>query len=200
MIPRVIHRIWLDDPMPETLAGFGEEWTRLHPDWDVIDWTDSDRLPPLHNQDLYDRARDIYPDDWKRFRADLVRLELLHLYGGVYVDTDVEPIRSLDPLTELRCFAGRSPQHIRGRHPITNAVIGAQPNTAWIATLILTAAEAVDRYGHRPLAQSVGPWHLTRVYEGGDWPTVTILDDLYTAGWFTHHWNNARRRRGVPLG
>lgn len=200
MIPKVIHRIWLEDPMPPAFRRFGEQWQTLHPEWHVIDWTDPADLPTLHNQGLYDEAESIYPDDWKRFQADLVRLELLHRYGGVYVDTDVEPLKPIDPLAGLACFAGRSPQHIGGHHPITNAVIGSQPNNAWIAMCVLTIPQAVNRYRHRPLAQSVGPWHLTRVYEDGDWPTVTILDDLYTQGWFTHHWNNARRKRGAGLG
>lgn len=208
-IPQVIHRVWLSDGdhadrMPGTFIGFGDRWDRLHPGWRRVDWRWTEALPPLHDttRRLIDRAAQIYPDDAKRFVADLVRLELLWRFGGVYVDCDVEPARSIDGLVDGRaCVVGRSPQHIGGKHPITNAVIAAVPQHPYIGACIDAAPDAVERYGGRPLAQSVGPWMLTRVYESGVWPTVTVLDadELYGGGWLTHHWNNARRKAGAGM-
>lgn len=199
MIPHQVHRIWLDEPIPATFARYGDRWAKLHPGWDVIDWHDSSSLPPLHNQELVDRAELVYPTDWRRFQADLVRLELLWLYGGVYADMDVEPHRHIGSLLDGRsCVVGRSPQHIRGKHPITNAVMAAEPRHTYIGALLDGIPAAVERYGHLPLARSVGPWHLTRTYEDGDWPDITVLDhaELYSGEWLTHAWNTAARRRG----
>lgn len=202
MIPATVHRIWLDDPLPEPFARNGERWGELHPGWRVIDRRDRAQLPPLRNQQLFDRARELYPADWKRFEADLLRLELLWLHGGVYADTDVTPRRHLGPLLDGRqCVAGRSPQHLRGAHPITNAVMAAEPKDPWVEALIDGIPDAVDRFGHLPLARSVGPWHLTRVYEAGHWPGVTVLDHgtLYGGQWLTHAWNSGARRRGAGV-
>lgn len=197
MISRLLHRIWLDEPMPEPFAVFGEQWAETHPGWRVVEWTDSATLPPLVNQAAFDAAETLYPSDHKRFRADLLRLELLLLYGGVYVDTDAQPARSLDPLREHSCFVGPSPQHVRGDHPLTQAVVGATPDHPFIWALVDGIPDALAEHGHRTLAQSVGPWHVTRTLRGGDFD-VTVVEDLYER-WVVHHWNNGLRKRGQGL-
>lgn len=198
-IPRLIHRLWLDDPLPEPFAVNGQRWGDLHPDWTVTDWLRSSGLPRLRNQQLVDQAQQLYPNDWKRFTADLVRLELLWLYGGVYADTDVTPHRHIGPLLDGRsCVVGRSPQTRRGKHPITNAVMAAEPGHPYIDALITRIPAAVRDHAHLPLARSVGPWHLTRTYDSATWPVVTVLDHetLYGGEWLVHGWNTAARRRG----
>lgn len=205
-IPRIIHRIWLgpDDPMPEAFQRYGDRWRELHPDWEVIDWTDRDLLPLLDMQALFDQAASLYPKDWKRFEADLLRLELLKAYGGVYVDTDAEPLCPIDDLlADQECVVGLSPQSIRGVHPITNAFMASEPDHPWIRALIRRVPAAVRQYRRRPLAQCVGPWHLTRVYRADvSWRgQVTVLGDGELYGvWIRHLWHNAMRKRGEGLG
>lgn len=201
-IPRLIHRLWLDDPLPEPFAANGRRWAELHPEFEVIDWLHSAELPRLRNQDLVDRAAEVYPNDWKRFIADLVRLELLWCYGGVYADTDVTPHRHVGPLLDGRsCVVGRSPQRSRGVHAITNAVMAAEPGHPYIDALICRIPAAVRQYGHLSLARSVGPWHLQRTYDSAGWPVVTVLGhkELYGGKWLTHAWNSAARRRGAGV-
>lgn len=202
MIPQVIHRIWLEgpqDPLPGRFAAYGRRWAELHPGWQVCDWRDRTNLPTLRLQALFDRAAELYPAPaWepRRFEADLLRLELLEQYGGLYVDADVAPLTNLEPLLDGRtCVVGRSPQ---ARRAITNAVMAAVPGHPWVTALVDGAPEAVRKYGHRPLAQCVGPWHLTRTYDAGHWPDVTVLPaaDLYEGGWLRHQWNSAARRAG----
>lgn len=198
-IPNIIHRIWLEDPMPEKFEEYGRRWAQLNPDYEVHDWRDPATLPRLNNQSYYARAQNLYPRDWKRFRADIIRLELLWRYGGLYVDTDVEPLQPINPLLGGRkCLVGRSPQNIKGKHPITNAVMAAERHHPYIGALITDLPAAIVSNKGRPLAQSIGPWHLTRVYEGGDWPDVVVLPPelLYEGSWLIHHWNTAARKRG----
>lgn len=196
-IPPRVHRIWLDDPMPDQFAEYGRIWDDLHPEWDRTDWTDSGKLPELHNQDLFDRAKEHYPDDWKRLQADLLRLEVLWLFGGVYSDTDARPLRPLRELLDGQsCVLARSPQHIDGVHPITNCFMAATPGHPYLLDLINGCAQALADYGDRNLAQSVGPWHLTRVYEAEDRPDVTVADFDFFGHWIGHDWNNAARKRG----
>ena len=211
-LPRFVHRVWLTDPMPDAFRRFGDQWAELNPDWELFDWANLAALPEMRgtSRDLINRAAEWYPRDAKRFAADIVRLELLWTYGGVYVDCDVEPLRTLDGLIDQLAIdvmaqvavAGRSPQSIGGVHPITNAVMAATPRHPWIGVLLDGLPDAVARYHHRTLAQSVGPWHLHRTYARDEWPTVLILppDVLYGPdSGLRHHWNNARRRAGVGL-
>lgn len=189
--------------MPEAFQSFGNAWQTLHPGWQVKDWMASSLLPRLFNQDLFDRVQEIFPKDWKRFQADIVRLELLWNYGGVYVDTDVEPRRPLnDLIAGHACLVGRSPQVKNGVHSITNAVMASAPKHPFIAAAIDRLPASVKRHQGRPLAQVAGPWHLNRTYEADYWPDVAVLepDELYGGEYFLHHWNNALRKKGRRLG
>lgn len=197
-VPQVIHRVWLRDPMPAQVAEAGDTIRRLHPGWEVLDWTDPDALPPLRNQDMFDAAAHWCPRDPVRFESDLLRLELLWRYGGIYLDTDVQVGRHLSELVDgRRCVVARSPQHIGGHHPITNCVMASVPAHPWIGRLIHTLPQAAIEHRGRPLAQQIGPWHLTRMYEGEPWPSVTVLSEhMFSGDLLTHGWNSGRRRRG----
>ncbi|WP_131097780.1 glycosyltransferase family 32 protein [Streptomonospora litoralis] len=200
----MLHRIWLDDPMPARYREYGRWWDRLHPGWDRTDWTSSAELPPLAHQALVDNAAERYPRDWKRFQADVVRLELLLLYGGVYSDTDVAPMANLEGLLADRsCVLVTSPQHTEGDHPITNCLMAAAPGHPYIRALVDGIRAALEAHGHRHLAQSVGPWHLTRTYRGRDWgDEVTVVghEEAFgphaRGGWIKHDWNTAARKAG----
>lgn len=164
MMPRLIHRIWLDDPMPDEFEAYGRDWERLHPGWELLEWRSTLELPPLRNHDLFDRAEELVPRDWKRFQADLLRLELLWLYGGVYADTDVQPLRPLDDLLhDVDCAVGVSPNPgPTGAHPVTNAVMAARPVHPFIAGCMMRLPGDVETYAGKHLAQVAGPWLLTR--------------------------------------
>ena len=216
-IPRIIHRVWLDDPMPARFAEHGERWAELHPGWEVRDWMRTVDLPPLHNAQLFERAR-AYTSDWKRWQADVLRLELLAQFGGVYVDVDCRPLRCLGPLLEgVRCFAGYSPNRgPGGRRLLTQAVLGSVPDHPFIRACISRMQGSVDRHRNQHIAQVTGPWHITRVYESDEWPDVTTFDEgvFYPVSiaardrgeevdtgeaYVTHGWNTTARKRGIGV-
>jgi hypothetical protein len=134
MIPKVIHRVWLGtDPMPEEFEHYGETWRHHHPDWEMRLWTDSN-LPELRFPDAFERCRN------HGERSDVLRSELLLRYGGLYVDTDVECRKPLEPLIDdAAAFAA----WVRpGR--IGSAVLGAVPGHPAIEKLL---TEMQDRVG-----------------------------------------------------
>lgn len=61
------------------------------------------------------------------FVSDYIRLYALHKYGGIYLDTDVEVIKSFDPLLKLPYFIGIEQDRI-----IEAAVFGAEKGTPWL--------------------------------------------------------------------
>jgi len=117
-IPRTIHRVWLGTaPIPEEHERFGETFAQHHPGWEMRLWTDED-LPAL-GVTAIDRER-------SRTRSELsnlVRYEVLHRFGGVYVDTDVECQRPLTPL--LRGIDAFAALELPGR--VCTAILGAVP-------------------------------------------------------------------------
>jgi mannosyltransferase OCH1-like enzyme len=69
--------------------------------------------------------------------SDFMRLWLMAEYGGIYLDTDIECLRSLAPLRTLPFFVGF--QRERGfdlDESINSAVIGAKPGH-WAAKALL---------------------------------------------------------------
>lgn len=205
-VPLILHRIWLDDPMPDQVIAYGESFAKWSLPLEIIDWTDSQSLPGLINQDLFDNAHEIFPKDWRRFQSDLLRLELLYLFGGTYVDTDVECHGHLNGTPGLMhnggFLAGRSPQERGGEHPITNCVMFSSPGHPFVAHCIRTLPESVKAHRKTDLAMCAGPWHLTREYAKKNWDAVTIMshEEFFDGNTvFTHHWNNGRRQRGEGL-
>lgn len=162
LIPRKLHFIWVGDPMPEHLADNCQVWTQLHPDWEVQLWTEReiDEIG-LQNRALYDQAEKIVPRDAvEQFRADIVRYEILALYGGFYADADTRPLRSIEPSLEGRTeFAAAE-----DRNWIGNTYLGAIPGHLIMQQLIALLPRNVHRYrGKRPNWLS-GPRFLTPVW------------------------------------
>lgn len=88
-----MHRIWLGpEPPPDEFASYGESWSRLNPGWDVRLWTEETIPEDLRRPEARERLR--VPAE----RSDILRLELLWRHGGVYVDTDMECVRPIEPL------------------------------------------------------------------------------------------------------
>ena len=87
--------VWLGpDPLPAEFEPFLESWRRHHPDWELKLWGEDNLPADLRRAEVYDTERQ--PVE----RADILRLELIWRFGGVYVDTDFECYRPIDELIE----------------------------------------------------------------------------------------------------
>jgi inositol phosphorylceramide mannosyltransferase catalytic subunit len=163
-IPRIIHRIWLGpNEMPERYHRYGETWARHHPDWEMQLWTD-ENLPEFTVPGAYERCRN------HGERSDLIRYEVLYRVGGVYVDTDFECQRSIEPLIEdASAFAAWAREGTVG-----NSIVGSAPGHPAIARLL---EEVSAGAGTGSVPGSTGPGAVTRVFADAD--DVTILDSHY---------------------
>ena len=116
---KIIHQCWFGpNPMPEEHVEYGRKWKELNPDWEFIVWTENS-LPALVNKDVYDELgiplsinHRIHPIALATQRADVVAYELVYSYGGLYINTDIEPVKPLTKLFEdnpellTKCGAG----------------------------------------------------------------------------------------------
>lgn len=117
-IPKIIHQLWIGDTIPERIVAWMETVRRLHPGWRIIQW-DKKTIPKL-GLNFDDLA--FYCVNHASL-SNIVRLQALKEFGGVWLDCDCESLKPLDDL--LHCGAFVAPQS-DGR--ICNAVMGAIPN------------------------------------------------------------------------
>lgn len=87
--------------MPDWAINCVESWRKFCPDYKIIQWNES-------NYDISknDYMHQAYEKKKWGFVPDYARLDIVYHYGGIYLDTDVEIIRSFDELLNEKGFAG----------------------------------------------------------------------------------------------
>lgn len=126
-IPKIIHYVWLGGkPKSEETLKNIETWKKFNPDYEIIEWNES-------NSDLTSCPFVVEAMEQKKysFASDWVRLNALKNYGGIYLDTDVEVIKSFDDLLDLDGFIS-----FENEAHLQNAVMGSKKNPKWINDLI----------------------------------------------------------------
>lgn len=165
-IPRIVHQIWLGGEVPEKYHEWMSAWASLE-GWEYKLWKDEDvESLVLFNRDLYELATN------KGEKSDILRLELLSQYGGIYVDVDYECI-NIDIFQELHkqydFYIGFEPlEHgvitTKNMCKMCNALIGSRPHHPLVKHLItnLKANYLAYRSFAGPVERS-GPSYISRV-------------------------------------
>lgn len=171
-IPRILHRTVPEriDPVVEARwSAFAE----LHPDWSLM--THRDPLDPAEwplTSSRWDDAAN------GAQLADMIRLEALVRFGGVYVDSDVDPLRPLDSLLGVPAFAAWEDERC-----VPNAVMGAVPDHPAMRACLDLA-----------LSRIPGP-----TWEAGPGVTTTILPNrpdvllLPPGAFYPYHYKDKQR-------
>lgn len=102
-IPKVIHYCWLsDDPLPPKIQTCIDSWKKFLPDYQIKRW--SYKNFPRGKSSWVDQA---YDAKKYAFAADYLRCYALFHEGGIYLDSDVEVLKSFDSLLNLPYFIGK---------------------------------------------------------------------------------------------
>ena len=100
MIPKTIHYCWFGrGEKPKLAQKCIDSWKRNCPDYDIIEW----------NEDNFDvestpYTRYCYHNKKWAYLSDFARLAVVYQNGGVYFDTDVEVLKSIDSLLYYDVF------------------------------------------------------------------------------------------------
>ncbi|MCR4887661.1 MAG: glycosyl transferase [Ruminococcus sp.] len=147
-IPKVIHYIWFGgNPLPELAQKCIESWKKYCPDYEIIEWNEK-------NFDIHccPYAEEAYEAKKWAFVSDIARFIILKKYGGLYFDTDVEIIRSIDPIVGNGAFMA---QEADG-YCAPGLAIGVTPDNPVIN-------EIVDYYYDQHFLKKDGSFDLTTV-------------------------------------
>ncbi|WP_165249380.1 glycosyltransferase family 32 protein [Adlercreutzia sp. ZJ141] len=102
MIPKVIHYIWFGGNQLSPLAKRCiASWEKYCPDYEIKRWDESN-FDVMQNR----YCREAYEAKKWAFVSDYARLWILTHEGGIYMDTDVEVLGSLDLFLDEEAFSG----------------------------------------------------------------------------------------------
>jgi len=102
MIPRIIHYVWVGgNPLPPLEEKCMVSWKRFCPNYEIKRWDET-------NFDISSNrfCKEAYEAKKFAFVSDYIRLFVLVNYGGIYMDTDVELVKTIDDFLVHQAFSG----------------------------------------------------------------------------------------------
>jgi len=145
MIPKIIHYCWFGrGEMPPLAKKCMASWKKYLPEYKVKLWNED-------NFDLsaYPYVQEAYQNRKFAFVTDVVRLYALYTEGGVYMDTDVEVLKSLDDFLVNPAFSG-----FEDEKNVPTGIMAAEKNSLW-------AKENLEYYNGRHFIKEDGSFDLT---------------------------------------
>lgn len=129
-IPKIIHTVWVGKKKSPPYDAM-KTCKDLHPDWTYMFWHDDilDKRPfsmrPM--VDIYDQLNG---------KADIYRWELLHTFGGVWIDADTRCFRSLNEVlsedvslfANFHCLANPWATTCEYSTLLANSIVGSSPD------------------------------------------------------------------------
>ncbi len=161
-IPKIIHQIWLDDEksgkLPQEFAPYVKTCIEKHlgGQWQYKLWTDKD----IEKLDLYNRE---YYEASSNYgvKSDLLKWEIIYKFGGAYLDTDIECLKSLEILHYTYDFyVGIQPLETKYLQ-LGAGIFGARPGHHVLKHCIETIKDDWNRKG---TVNKTGPVHFTKSF------------------------------------
>lgn len=149
MIPKLLHLCWLSgDPYPPKIAKCLKSWEKYLPDYEIILWDTKrfDLSSSIWVKQAFEKKK-------YAFAADYIRFYALYHMGGVYLDSDVEVLKSFDEFLDLPYFVGAE----KAQTPEA-AIIGAEKGCDWIK-------QCLDYYQDRPFVKEDGSLDIRKLPE-----------------------------------
>ena len=130
MIPKKVHYCWFGGgELPELAQRCIASWHKHMPDWEYVLWNEENyaiESAPAYVQEAYIAKK-------YAFVSDYVRLYALEREGGVYMDTDVEVLKSYEPLLNNHAFIGF--EENKHKSLGTNC-IGSEAHLPWLKEML----------------------------------------------------------------
>lgn len=207
MIPKKIHYCWFGgNSLPKDVQIYIETWKKFCPDYEIKEWNEQN-----FDINANQYVMEAYHQKKWAFVSDVARITALYQEGGIYLDTDVEIIRSLDSLLNNQLFLGFEGTKWVGTniigavkgHPLLKKFLDDYKSRSFInkdGSLDLTTNVEkltlllIDNYGIEPSGkeQQSGDIHIypTDYFSPYDYiqGKVKKTNNTYSIHWFTQSW------------
>lgn len=159
-VPRVIHQFWDSTDVPPDIEKLMQSWREMNPGWELKlhnDATAAALLEAHFPQPVLTAFRRTHEPAQ---RADLFRLAVLALEGGVYADSDD---RCLRPLDEFLPPGAGLVLYQEDLGTLGNNFIAAMPRAALLLKALEQAVNAINRGDTDIVWLATGPGLISRV-------------------------------------
>ena len=152
-IPKVIHYCWFGNKAkPQLVEECIASWKKILPDYKIIEWNED-------NTDLkHPFVKRAYKQKKWAFVSDFVRFQLLYEFGGIYLDTDILMLKSLDSFLNDDCFLGAEDENY-----INAGIIGATRSHPFIQKC-LSEYDAIKMKNETDWSVVTVPKIITRIF------------------------------------
>lgn len=136
MIPKVIHYCWFGrGEKPKLVLKCIATWHKLLPNYEIKEWNEDN-----FDINLNDFVRQAYENRNFAFVSDYIRARILYSLGGIYLDTDVEVLKSFDRFLDEKMFVGFEEKQFVGTcvmgaqkgHPLLKSYMAHYENTPYV--------------------------------------------------------------------
>lgn len=221
MIPKVIHYVWLSgEPFDKLTQRCVESWTLVLKGYTIEKW-DYERCKEIIAANSF--AREAYARKKWAFVTDYLRVYILYHYGGIYMDSDVEVLKSFDDLLNSNsAFIGFEREDV-----LAASLIATEAQRQWIKDQLsyydnihfvnddesyndtvnpIIFANISKKYGFAPngLEQilkddvHIYPVEYFSPYNQQD-GKLTKTNNTYSIHWFAGGWLTKRNRINVKI-
>jgi len=195
-IPKKIHYCWFGrGEKPELIKRCIDSWHKFLPDYEIKEWNeDNSPMSEPYMQKVYGVK------SWTNV-SDFVRLYVLYEEGGIYLDTDIEVVKSFDDLLNEDVFLGfqfDKPPFGTGSESewVNGAVMGGVKGQELFKTLM--NAKNKNFNGNEP-PSTAGPGLITNilrdmglVYDSNATDNITHIKNITIFPkryFYPHSWN-----------
>ena len=145
MIPKIIHYCWFGgNPKSGLILRCIESWKKFLPDYEIREW--NEETFDVHCNTYVEQA---YEAKKWAFVSDYARLYALYNYGGIYLDTDILILKSLDDFLVDKAFMG-----FESNDSVATGVMGCNPKSVFIK-------EFLEMYSELKFVKDDGSYDMT---------------------------------------
>lgn len=177
-IPRILHQLWIGDKSKQPVR-IMQTWKDMNPSCVYMFWTDENlKHFGFKNQTQIGDMPEL------NGKCDIMRYEILHRYGGIFIDADAECLNTLDDFffenDRFSCWeneeVGKDPE--TGITLVSSAHMGFKPNDQLLGLCILEIAK-IDMIGKHGWETTGNRFYATMIEKWKDQFPVTIYPSYF---------------------
>jgi mannosyltransferase OCH1-like enzyme len=152
MIPKKIHMIWLGSSLPEKFNKLIDSVKTVNYDYEFILWSDDNIDFRLENKELFDNTNNLGS------KSDILRMEILNIYGGIYMDCDFYQCKKFDDLLNYDFVIGSGL-----KNELWNGLMMAKPNSEIVRAYLKSIETNIPNT--EDIMKATGPYRMKKVFD-----------------------------------